>query len=360
MTISTNMAGRGTDIMLGGNPTYMAKEKMSEMGYSDEDIALAESVFDTDDGEIVALRGIFADIYKECKCETDADKRTVIENGGLYVIGTERHESRRIDNQLRGRSGRQGDPGRSKFFISFEDELLKMFGGERMETLLAEADENNSVLMEGRMISKMVESAQAKIESVHYAQRRNVLQYDEVINVQRGIVYGQRNDIIEQNDVSDVIRKMLRQVAESRVNLYVNEAIDRTDWDIDGLMREFENKIEDAPTKENLLSMSADDIHDVYEERMLAEYEWKEKALGPVMGIIQKTILLKAIDMNWMDHVDAMNELKRYIGLRVMAQEDPIIAYKHEGFDMFEEMTFNIKNNVADEILALKIIQKVQ
>lgn len=359
VTISTNMAGRGTDIMLGGNPVYMAKEKMKEMGYDEEDIYLAETIHDTEDGEVLSLRKIFNDILAECKKETETDKKTVIENGGLYVIGTERHESRRIDNQLRGRSGRQGDPGRSKFFISFEDDLLKLFGGERVETLLAQADEDNSVLMEGKMISKLVETAQARIEGNHYASRKNVLQYDEVINLQRQTIYQQRNEIIETEDVGDFVRNMIRYSAEETVNAYINEAVEKEDWDIDGLIRDVSEKIEISISVEELREMSADEIHNWFEEKMLNEYEWKREFLGPVMLVIQKNILLQSIDMNWMDHVDAMSELKKYIGLRAYAQKDPVLEYKMEGFDMFEEMTRNIKFAVSDNILKLKIVRRV-
>ena len=359
VTISTNMAGRGTDIMLGGNPVYMTREKMKEMGYDEEDIYLAETIYDTEDGEVLSLRKIYNDILVECKKETEKDKKIVIENGGLYVIGTERHESRRIDNQLRGRSGRQGDPGRSKFFISFEDDLLKLFGGERVENLLAQADEDNSVLMEGKMISKLVETAQARIEGNHYASRKNVLQYDEIINLQRQTIYQQRNEIIETEDVSDYVRNMIKYSAEETVNAYINEAVEKEEWDVEGLIRDVSEKMEISITAEEIRNMEADEIHNFFEEKMLNEYEWKRDFLGPVMTIIQKNILLQSIDMNWMDHVDAMAELKKYIGLRAYAQKDPVLEYKMEGYDMFEEMTRNIKFAVSDNILKLKIVKRV-
>ena len=359
VTISTNMAGRGTDIMLGGNPVYMAREQMKNLGYDSEDIALAETIYKTDDGEILALRKIYNDLLTECKVETEKDKKTVIENGGLYVIGTERHESRRIDNQLRGRSGRQGDPGRSKFFISFEDDLLKLFGGEKVEQMLEQADENNDVLMEGKMISKLVENAQARVESAHFAARKNVLQYDEVINLQRENIYGQRNEIIEMDDVTDVVKRMMLHSVEETVNTYVNEAIEREEWDIDGLFREYEGKAELNLTAKDIEDKTADEIHEIFETKILEEFEWKKNMLGPIMNTISKSILLQAVDMNWMNHVDAMHELRQYIVLRAYAQKDPVIEYKSEGFDMFEEMTENIKREVANKILQLKIVRQV-
>jgi len=358
VTISTNMAGRGTDIMLGGNPVYIAREQMRNLGYEDEDIALAETIYRTDDGEILALRSIYNDLLEKAKEDTEADKKKVIENGGLYVIGTERHESRRIDNQLRGRSGRQGDPGRSKFFISFEDDLLKLFGGEKVEEMLAQADNNDDVLMEGKMISKLVESAQGRIESAHFASRKNVLQYDEVINLQRENIYGQRNEIIEMDDVSDIIKRMLLYSVEETVNAYVNEAIDREEWDIEGLIAEYQHKAELELTAEDLKDKTADEIHEIFEGKILEEFEWKAKMLGPVMKMISKSILLQTVDMNWMSHVDAMHELRQYIVLRAYAQKDPVVEYKSEGFEMFEEMTDNIKREVANQILKLKIVHQ--
>ncbi len=358
VTISTNMAGRGTDIMLGGNPVYIAREQMKNLGYEGEDIALAETIYRTDDGEILALRKIYNDLLEKAKEETEVDKKKVIENGGLYVIGTERHESRRIDNQLRGRSGRQGDPGRSKFFISFEDDLLKLFGGERVEEMLAQTDNNDDVLMEGKMISKLVESAQGRIESAHFASRKNVLQYDEVINLQRENIYSQRNEIIEMDDVSDVIKRMLLYSVEETVNIYVNEAIDREEWDIEGLIAEYRHKAELELTTEDLKDKTADEIHEIFEGKILEEFEWKAKVLGPVMKMISKSILLQAVDMNWMSHVDAMHELRQYIVLRAYAQKDPVVEYKTEGFDMFEEMTDNIKREVANQILKLRIMHQ--
>ena len=276
----------------------------------------------------------------------------------MYVIGTERHESRRIDNQLRGRSGRQGDPGRSKFFISFEDDLLKLFGGERVEEMLAQTDNNDDVLMEGKMISKLVESAQGRIESAHFASRKNVLQYDEVINLQRENIYSQRNEIIEMDDVSDVIKRMLLYSVEETVNAYVNEAIDREEWDIEGLIAEYQHKAELELTAEDLKDKTADEIHEIFEGKILEEFEWKAKMLGPVMKMISKSILLQAVDVNWMSHVDAMHELRQYIVLRAYAQKDPVVEYKNEGFEMFEEMTDNIKREVANQILKLKIMRQ--
>ena len=358
VTISTNMAGRGTDIMLGGNPTYMAKEQMKKLGYSDEDISIAETTC-KQPAEYKKLQTIYKELYQKCKKETDADKKKVIENGGLYVIGTERHESRRIDNQLRGRAGRQGDPGRSKFFISFEDDLLKIFGGQRVEDFLAQADEDNDVLMEGKMITRLIENAQAKIESNNFGIRKRVLEYDEVINTQRKIIYKQRDDVIGAEDVSDMVKKMLIYLAETSVNMYVNENVVVDDWDIDGLIQELKNNANIIITQENIKDLTADEIHDLVEEKILNEYESKKKILGNIMDIIERNILLQTIDTHWMDHVDAMDELKRHIGLRAYGQRNPIDDFKSEGYDMFEDMVSNIKREVATKILVLKIVQKV-
>lgn len=359
VTIATNMAGRGTDIMLGGNPAYMARQQMLNLGYLEEEISIAETKTESENPDIRALQAIYNQLYVDCKKETDKDKRVVLESGGLYVIGTERHESRRIDNQLRGRSGRQGDPGKSKFFISFEDDLLKLFGGERVEEFLAQADDDDDVLMEGRMISKMVESAQSKVESNNFAIRKRVLQYDEVINHQRTIVYGQRDKVIEKDDVCDIVINMLKYTAENAVNAYVNEAIDKADWDIAGLLRHFDGKVAVQYSEDELRAKSADEIHDLYEEMLVCEYTKKKEILGPVMQVIQKSILLECIDKNWMDHVDNMTELKAHIHLRAYAQKDPVVEYKNEGFDMFEDMNRCIKEDVSDKILSLKIVRRV-
>ena len=358
ITISTNMAGRGTDIMLGGNPAYMAKEQMRKLGYSDDEISIAETTCEQPT-ELKKLQTLYKELYTKCKKETDADKKKVVENGGLYVIGTERHESRRIDNQLRGRAGRQGDPGRSKFFISFEDDLLKIFGGQKVEDFLAQADEDNDVLMEGRMITRLIENAQSKIESNNFAIRKKVLEYDEVINTQRQIIYKQRDDVIGTNDVSDIVKKMLVYLVETSVNMYVNENVIVDDWDIDGLIQELKNNANITITRDDIKDLSADEIHDLIEEKALNEYENKKKILGNIMDIIERNILLQTIDTHWMDHVDAMHELKKHIGLRAYGQRNPVDDFKSEGYDMFEEMVSNIKREVATKILLLKIVQKV-
>ena len=361
VTISTNMAGRGTDIMLGGNPTYLTREKMMEMGYTEEDIKMAETIVETDDENVLELRKVFKEIYEEKKEITEKQKKEVLEIGGLYVIGTERHESRRIDNQLRGRSGRQGDVGKSKFYISFEDDLLRLFGGEKVQLMLENADANNDVLMEGKMITNLIESAQKRIEGNNYGIRKNVLEYDEVIDGQRKIVYSERNKAIEMEDVGDIVVGMIEKTVERQVTECINEAEPIEEWDLDTLNKNYCDILDmEYLDVEKCKTLTVDEIHEMFIDKALANYKFKSDLLGDVFKLIQKTILLQSIDTCWMDHVDDMAELRKGIGLRGYAQKNPIMEYKSEGYEMFEYMSQRIKEEVTRKVLELKIIRKTE
>ena len=361
VTISTNMAGRGTDIMLGGNPTYLTREEMLNMGYTEEEVALSETITETDDQAVLDLRKIFNEIYAEKKKITDEQKKDVLEMGGLYVIGTERHESRRIDNQLRGRSGRQGDVGKSKFYISFEDDLLRLFGGEKIQDMLEATDTTGDVLMEGKMITNLVESAQKKVEGNHYAIRKNVLEFDEVIDGQRKLVYEERNRAIEMDDVSDIVTGMIEKTVEKKVTECINEAEEVEEWDLDTLNKEYCETLQIEPlTVEKCKKLTVDEIHEMFIDKARENYNFKKNILGDVFKVIQKTILLQSIDICWMDHVDDMAELRKGIGLRGYAQKNPVLEYKMEGYEMFEDMTYKIKEEVTKKILELRIVRRIE
>ena len=361
VTISTNMAGRGTDIMLGGNPTYLTREEMLNMGYTEEEVALSETITETDDQAVLDLRKIFNEIYVEKKKITDEQKKDVLEMGGLYVIGTERHESRRIDNQLRGRSGRQGDVGKSKFYISFEDDLLRLFGGEKIQDMLEETDTTGDALMEGKMITNLVESAQKKVEGNHYAIRKNVLEFDEVIDGQRKLVYEERNRAIEMDDVSDIVTGMIEKTVEKKVTECINEAEEVEEWDLDTLNKEYCETLQIEPlTVEKCKKLTVDEIHEMFIDKARENYNLKKNILGDVFKVIQKTILLQSIDACWMNHVDDMAELRKGIGLRGYAQKNPVLEYKMEGYEMFEDMTHKIKEEVTKKILELRIVRRIE
>ncbi|MGI6084834.1 MAG: preprotein translocase subunit SecA [Acetivibrionales bacterium] len=359
VTISTNMAGRGTDIMLGGNPEFLAKQEMRKQGM-DEALILASISYDeTDDEQVLKARQIFKELNAKFKKETDKEKVQVIAAGGLKIIGTERHESRRIDNQLRGRSGRQGDPGESRFYISLEDDLMRLFGSDRMEKMVNALGLDENQPIEAKLLSNAIESAQKKIEGINFQRRKNVLQYDDVMNQQREIIYSERAKVLNGENIKEYIIKMIDNTAENIVNMYCGESDIPDNWDLKGLASYAESIILPKGTLSfrdiDLETVTAKDIKDILIDKAYTIYETKETELGEeLIREIERRALLRSVDEKWMDHIDAMDQLKHGIGLRAYGQHDPVIEYKREGFAMFEEMIRNIQQDTIKMILHIK------
>ena len=360
VTIATNMAGRGTDIMLGGNAEYMAKAEMRRMQYPEELISEADAHSDTDNEEILEARKTFQELNNKYKEETKGEADEVREAGGLYIIGTERHESRSIENQLRGRAGRQGDPGMSRFYISLEDDLMRLFGGERITQMMntLKVDENTPI--EAGMLTKTIEGAQKKIEGRNFGIRKNVLQYDDVMSRQREIVYGQRDQVLNGEDLRDQIVKMIEQAIEAQVDKYLPAATLRDDWDLNGLREHYMGWLigpDDLQYDETEMEkLEPGFVKDELTKKAMEQYEAREQAYGDkVMRELERVILLKNVDREWMDHIDAMEELQKGIRLRAYAQRDPVVEYRLEGFDMFDEMIATIRENTARMMLTVQL-----
>jgi preprotein translocase subunit SecA len=359
VTISTNMAGRGTDIMLGGNPEFLAKQEMRKQGMEEALISASISFDETDDEQILKARQIFKELNERFKKETDKEKEQVIAAGGLKIIGTERHESRRIDNQLRGRSGRQGDPGETRFYIALDDDLMRLFGSERMERMVNALGLDEDQPIEAKLLSNAIESAQKKIEGINFQRRKNVLQYDDVMNQQREIIYSERAKVLNGENIKEYIMKMIDNIAENIVNMYCGESDIPDNWDLKGLASYAESILLPTGTLDiksiDLETVTAKDIKDVITNKAYALYEAKEAELGEeLIREIERRALLRSVDEKWMDHIDAMDQLKYGIGLRAYGQHDPVIEYKREGFDMFDEMIRNIQQDTVKMILHIK------
>ena len=345
VTIATNMAGRGTDIMLGGNSEYLAKEEMRKLGYSEEQINQATAFNETDDQEIIASRNKFKELQNKYNSLIKEEKEKVIAAGGLKIIGTERHESRRIDNQLRGRSGRQGDPGESRFYIGLDDDLMKIFGGETITKLYDTLGADENMTIESKLISNSVESAQRRVEGRNFSIRKNVLNYDDVMNTQREIIYKQRREILDGEDLKGNVLGMIKSLIEDIATPYfADEHINK-----EGLLQELNANL----TITELNSLQKPDVHlkEVIEEaveKATAIYEERENEIGSEeLRELERVVTLKVVDEKWMDHIDNMDELKDGIGLRAYGQKDPVVQYRIEGFDMFDQMVLDIKTDVV-------------
>ena len=367
VTIATNMAGRGTDIVLGGNAEYMAKAQLRKDGYDDDVIAEATGFADTDDEVIKEARQKYQEYYDSHKEEINAEADKVRQAGGLYIIGTERHESRRIDNQLRGRSGRQGDPGKSKFFLSCEDDLMRIFGGERMGMILDRMNIEEDQPIESKMLTNIVESSQQKVESRNFAIRKSVLDYDDVMNRQREIIYGQRNQVLDGEDVHDTIVKMVNDTIENNVNMFCADDMDKENWNLPGLNELYRGWLIDDSnkfsfTKDELERTDKEYLIKVLQERAAKLYEENEELVGSeTMREMERIYLLKSVDTYWMEHIDNMDQLKQGIRLRAYGQRDPVVEYRIEGFDMFDEMIETIRQETAKLILvAPKRVYEIQ
>ncbi|MEG0919045.1 MAG: preprotein translocase subunit SecA [Anaerovoracaceae bacterium] len=352
ITIATNMAGRGTDIILGGNPEFEAKKDMEKAGYDSETIAYASSLIPTEDQAILDARAEYTKILNKYKEERKDEQERVRANGGLCIIGTERHESRRIDNQLRGRSGRQGDPGMTQFCISMEDEILRLFGGERMQAVVNRLGVPEDEAIEAKMITKSIESAQKKVEGKNFSIRKYVLQYDNVMNKQREIIYGERRKVLFGEDLREYIMNMAQELIVSVVEPITVESKYAEEWDFELMAKHLRRICAKMPelnfTEDQLRDMTndslVDNIMDIFEEL----YTAKEEEIGiEQMRELERMILIRVVDNKWMDHIDAMDQLKSGIGLRAMGQQDPAAAYAQEGFDMFEEMIGAIKEETV-------------
>ena len=359
VTIATNMAGRGTDIMLGGNAEHLAKSELRKLGYSDEIISEATGFADTSDPDILKAREEYAEFYNTFKAEIAPEAERVREAGGLFIIGTERHESRRIDNQLRGRSGRQGDPGASRFYISLEDDLMRLFGGERVYNMMSALNVDENMPIETGIISRSIESAQERIESRNFAIRKSVLDYDDVMNKQRELIYGQRNRVLDGEDIKQTVHKMITDTISSAIDTYLPGDI-ADDWDLEGLRNYFLGWL----TTDKSFRYSVQELNKIDKSDIEAElcetvdklYEEKEREYGEqVMREVERVMLLRSVDTHWMDHIDAMDELRRGIGLRAYGQHDPVIAYRNEGYDMFNAMTESIREDTSKAVLCVRI-----
>ena len=353
VTIATNMAGRGTDIMLGGNAEYLAKSEMRRMQYPEELIAEATGFGETSDEAILEARQMFSDLERKYKEEIKDEAQAVRDAGGLFIIGTERHESRRIDNQLRGRSGRQGDPGESRFYLSMEDDLIRLFGGDRMQTIMNSMPIDNDMPLQVGMLTKGVENAQKKMEGNNFAIRLHVLSYDDVMNHQREIIYKQRDQVLHGEDMKPVISKMIDDSIMDNLELYCPDSIGEEDWNWKGLRAKYTWLIDDdmdieSMDKGTLYAALCDKAHQMHEER--------EAQFGPeLMRELERSMLLRCVDMHWMDHIDAMDEFKRSVGLRAYGQKDPVVVFRQESYDMFDDMTCSIREATVRTVLNARI-----
>jgi len=359
VTIATNMAGRGTDIMLGGNAEYLAKASLRHDGLSEEMITEATGFAETSDKAILSARAKFKEYYDKYKAEIAPEAQAVREAGGLCIIGTERHESRRIDNQLRGRAGRQGDPGNTQFFVSLEDDLMRLFGGERVQAIMDTLRVEEDMPLENAMLSRTIESAQKKKEGMNFAIRKNVLQYDDVMNKQRELIYDQRNKVLNGEDIKDTILKMIDDTVESYCKIYLADPVS-DNWDLNGL-REFlfgwitdENDL--RFTVAELNELTAEDVCESLKKKARNLYEKREAEYGSeVVREMERVMLLRSVDTNWMDHIDNMDGLRQGIGLRAYGQHDPVVEYRNDSYDMFSAMTDTIREQTAKLVLSVRI-----
>ena len=360
VTVATNMAGRGTDIMLGGNAEYLARADLVKAGYSDEVIADATGYAETDNEEILAARKLFAEKMAQHKAVIAEEAEKVRAAGGLFIIGTERHESRRIDNQLRGRAGRQGDPGETRFYISLEDDLMRLFGGERIQNMMEKFDLDEDTPIENKMLTKAIENAQTTVESRNFQSRKSVLEYDDVMNKQREIIYQQRREVLDGKDLKDTILSMTRNAIADHVAMAFGEAQALDAAGCREMLRGLEGlyfpKDTFQFTEDDAADKTQQDFTDLFLEAAEKTYEAKEAEIGtPLMRELERVIMLRVVDEYWMDHIDAMDDLKQGIRLRAYANTDPVIAYKQESLTMFEEMVSAIQTETGRRMFSVRL-----
>ncbi len=368
VTISTNMAGRGTDILLGGNPEFMAKADMRAMGISDEAIAGCAGFTEVDDEEIMEARRIFRDLVQKHKAEIEPEAERVRAVGGLFILGTERHESRRIDNQLRGRSGRQGDPGESRFFLSMQDDLMRLFGTDRLQGVVEALNMPEDMPIDAKILSGAIENAQKRIEDNNFKRRKYVLAYDDVMNQQRTIIYQQRQEVLNGEDISATVRKMLSGSVSAAVATYL-VGDEREDWDFDGLRAHYLGTLTTEEDfrfdEETLKHVKREEIEEELDERVQKKYEEKEELFGAdTFREVERAILLRNVDTAWIDHIDTMDDLKNSVGLQSYAQRNPVTEYRIQGADLFDAMVEDIRQGTARALLSVmprpQGIQRVQ
>ena len=369
VTIATNMAGRGTDILLGGNPEFMAIKRMREENFDDEQISFSTSFAPSDDEHLLSARETYRKYYDEFKKTTDEEKEKVISLGGLHIIGTERHESRRIDNQLRGRAGRQGDPGSSVFFLSLEDDLMVRFGGERLQKIADFLRIDDSTPLQMRMLSRQIEGAQKRIEAQNFASRKNVLRFDDVMSKQRQIIYGERNKVLDGVDVHEQIMEMYPDVVGKICNTYLDADKPYFEWDLKQLNTALEDKLfpkgTNLVTEEFVENCEISDVVDKILKVITDKYQVnvdKTKEVGVDFSTFERLILLRVVDSLWMDHIDQMQILRNEIGVQAYGQKDPVVEYKRQGFEMFDHMVDRIQEDVTAFLLNthIEIERKVE
>ncbi len=368
VTISTNMAGRGTDILLGGNPEFMAKADMRSMEFSEEAIAQCAGSAATEDEEILEARRVFRELVEKYKKQIEPEAKKVCEAGGLFILGTERHESRRIDNQLRGRSGRQGDPGESKFYLSMEDDLMRLFGKDRLQSIVTALKMPEDMPIDAKILSNAIESAQQRIEESNFKRRKYVLAYDDVMNQQRGIIYKQRADVLNGEDLSETIRKMIVSAVESVVES-CTRSDDPHEWDFDSMRTHFMGTVTTEDdfrySDEELAALDRGEFAEALARRALARYEAQEEQFGAeTFREVERAVLLRHVDTAWMEHIDMMDDLKSNVGLQSYAQRDPVNEYRILGAELFESMVDDIRQKTVRSILSVvrrsQPIQRVQ
>ncbi len=363
VTIATNMAGRGTDIMLGGNVDDMAMQKLKRDGMSEELLEQVDSFAETNDQAVLEARKKYRHEKDLIRPRVREEAELVKKAGGLYIIGSERHESRRIDNQLRGRSGRQGDPGQSRFFISLEDDLIRLNGGEQVAKFISNANFDEDEPIVSRMVTRSIEKAQTRVEANNFATRKRVLQYDDVMNKQRTIIYNERKDVLYGHDMKEVIISMIKEVIEGSVYSFTNPEVKPENWEMVALLNHL-NSLGIPVTQlhfENINDYTQQELIDYIYQATLAKYEDKEAQFGSEnMREVERVIMLRVIDQKWMDHIDAMDQMRKEIGVRAMGNDDPVRAYTNEGFDMYEEMTRSIQEDTVRYMMNVEIRQNIQ
>ena len=356
VTIATNMAGRGTDILLGGNPEFLARRDLLNQGMAPELLEEATGHAETADAAVLEARAQYGEAYARHKQYTDREHDQVVAVGGLHILGTERHESRRIDNQLRGRAGRQGDPGSTRFYLSMEDDLMQRFGGERVKSLMERISPEDDIPIEVGLLTKQIESAQKRVEAYNFDIRKNVLQYDDVMNRQREIIYGQRRKVLMGEDIRDSIQEMVKECVQIRCAQFCPSALPAEEWDLAGLRSDF-LQLTGLDCQDTIKDITdADQLEAAMEELAAQGYEKKEQEIlkaaqemggAADMREIERVLLLRAVDEHWMDHIDAMDQLRQGIGLQALGQKDPVVAYRNAGFDMFDEMVRGIREKTV-------------
>lgn len=364
VTIATNMAGRGTDILLGGNAEYMAKQQMEKEGFDHDDIVWATSFVESDDEKIQTAKARYQELYQKFKEETTQEAEEVKQAGGLCILGTERHESRRIDNQLRGRAGRQGDIGESCFYISLEDDLMRLFGGDRIDAISNAFKMPEDQPIEAKILTSTIENAQKKVESNNFARRKRTLEYDDVINQQRQLIYSQRQMVLDGKDLKDYISKMAESVVENACTRFLNSEDPQT-WNLQGFKEEFPGQLLvpelEQMSEEELKKLTQKQVEELLLEKVQAAYEMSEQANTPEkMRELERILLLRSVDTHWMDHIDAMDELRQGVSLRSYSNRDPIVEYKFESAEMFDEMIETIKSETVMNVLRVRIVNTQQ